>query len=259
MKHNFEERRQNRQAYAEKQAEKNKEASDQLYHQAKEMASIIPLGQPILVGHHSEKRDRNYRNKIHNTFGKAFEAMDKAKYYADKAATIASNDAIFSDDPNALEKLKGKLAELQQGQAFMKEANKCIRKQDKAAFLQLHHATEALWEELNKSDSVHRKGYASFSLQNNNANIARIKKRISLLEAQSQLSTQEETINGVRLVVNVEANRVQLVFPGIPPEQQRKQLKQNGFRWSPSESAWQRHLTPAAFYIAKHLLQSFIK
>ena len=28
---------------------------------ASQMASIIPFGQPILVGHYSEKRDRNYR------------------------------------------------------------------------------------------------------------------------------------------------------------------------------------------------------
>ena len=25
--------------------------------------SVIPFGQPILIGHHSEKRDRNYRRR----------------------------------------------------------------------------------------------------------------------------------------------------------------------------------------------------
>lgn len=49
------------------------------------MASIIPFGQPILVGHHSEQRDRNYRDRIHNTFGKAFAEQDKAAYYHSKA------------------------------------------------------------------------------------------------------------------------------------------------------------------------------
>ena len=48
------------------------------------MASAIPFGQPILVGHHSEGRDRRYRDRIHNTFGKAFATMDKADYYEER-------------------------------------------------------------------------------------------------------------------------------------------------------------------------------
>ena len=35
------------------------------------MADGIPFGQPILVGHHSEQRDRNYRERIRNHFDKA--------------------------------------------------------------------------------------------------------------------------------------------------------------------------------------------
>ncbi|MBZ4187664.1 DUF3560 domain-containing protein [Niabella beijingensis] len=105
MKNDFEQRKQNRIEYAKQQAEKNRQKGDNLYNHATEMQSVIPFGQPILIGHHSEKRDRNYRNKIHNTFGKAFEAMDKAKYYEQKAETIADNNAISSDDPQALDKL----------------------------------------------------------------------------------------------------------------------------------------------------------
>lgn len=152
MKHNFEKRRQNRIDHAKAQAAKNEQKGDDLYNQAKQMASAIPFGQPILVGHHSEKRDRNYRSKIHNTFGKAFEAMDKAKHYEQKAETIADNDAIFSDDPQALQKLKQKLAGLQSSHEFMKAANKCIRKKDREGFLKLPYATPALWEEVNTPD-----------------------------------------------------------------------------------------------------------
>ncbi len=93
MKHNFEERRQNRIDYAKKQAAKNEKLSDQLYNEASKMASAIPFGQPILVGHHSEKRDRNYRDKIHNKFGKAFEEMDKAEFYR-KQAERAKKEAL---------------------------------------------------------------------------------------------------------------------------------------------------------------------
>lgn len=66
-------------------AAKSDERSEQLYGQAKSMAGQIPLGQPILVGHHSEKADRNFRDRIHNKFGKAFEEMDKADFYRKQA------------------------------------------------------------------------------------------------------------------------------------------------------------------------------
>lgn len=72
------ERRMRRIANAEKQAAKNEAESDRLYIQAKEMISVIPFGQPVLVGHHSEGRDRRYRGKIHDTFGKSFALQEKA-------------------------------------------------------------------------------------------------------------------------------------------------------------------------------------
>lgn len=72
---------------SEFKAEKTVAESERLYEKAKEMSSVIPMGQPILVGHHSEKRDRNYREKIHNTYGKSFELQDKAAYYKEKAET----------------------------------------------------------------------------------------------------------------------------------------------------------------------------
>ena len=255
MKHNFEERKQNRKDYAESQAAKNDKKADDLYNSAKKMADCIPFGQPILVGHHSEKRDRNFRNKIHNTFGKSFEAQDKAKYYEQKAETIENSHAIFSDDPQAIEKLEKKLVSLQGSQEFMKAANKCIKKQDKEGFLKLPFATEIIWGELNTPSFRGRVGFASYSLQNNNAEISRVKKRIELLKRQATHETSEVIIKGVRLVQNTEANRVQLFFNGKPNEDVRKQLKANGFRWCHSENAWQRHLNSWAVRIARDLLE----
>lgn len=92
-------RAENRAERAEAQAEKAELKSESLYSHAKTMASFIPFGQPILVGHHSEKKDRNYRNKIHNTFGKAFAEGDKAEYFKQKAerARATADGAKFSN------------------------------------------------------------------------------------------------------------------------------------------------------------------
>lgn len=71
-------------------ATKAEAKSDQLFNEAQKMADIIPLGQPILVGHYSEGRDRRYRDRIHNKFGKGVEESKKAEYYSQRAA--ASSD-----------------------------------------------------------------------------------------------------------------------------------------------------------------------
>ena len=255
MKNNFHERRQNRIAYAEEKAAKKQQLSDQLYKHAKEMASFIPFGQPILVGHHSEGADRRFRKRIHDTFGKSFKTQEQADYYSDKAEAIAKNRAIFSDDPDAIEKLRKKLACIEAAQAYMKAANKYIKKGDKAGFLALPHSTEERWQELTAPSRMNRIGFPTYAFQNNNAEIRRTKKRIEYLEALSARKTAEQVINGVRLLENVEANRVQLFFDSIPSEEVRKKLKTNGFRWCRSEGAWQRHLSPSAVYWAQEVLK----
>lgn len=83
----------------ENRAEKAETLGNRLHETAHQMASAIPFGQPILVGHHSEHRDRNYRDRIHNTFGKAFNELDKAKHYEGRAATArqTAEGAQFSN------------------------------------------------------------------------------------------------------------------------------------------------------------------
>lgn len=71
MKHDFHHRKQNRIAQAENQSLQNRDEFDQLYLGTKEMASIIPMELSILVGHHSEKRDRIYSSQIDNTMGRS--------------------------------------------------------------------------------------------------------------------------------------------------------------------------------------------
>jgi hypothetical protein len=254
MKHNFEERKNNRIQNATKQAGKNEKKSQELAEQAKEMASVIPPGQPILVGHHSENRDRNYRKKIGNKWSQVVEAEKKAEFYADKAESIAKNDAIYSDDPDALPKLRQKLADCEANHAFMRASDKFLRNSDKEGFLKVSGASVKLSDQLSAINSYTHTGFPGFAFKNSRAEIDRLKKRIAYLEAQSANKTKETVINGVRLVENVEANRVQLFFENIPSEDIRKKLKGNGFRWCPTEGAWQRHLSPVASAIAKSIL-----
>lgn len=259
MKNNFEERKARRIENAKQMAQKNQTLADQLHTKAKQMSDVIPFGQPILVGHHSEKSDRRYRDKIHNTFGRSIEAAEKADYYEEKAKTIENNTAISSDDPEAMTKLKEKLNNLEKLQAFMKAANICIRIKDKEAFLKLEYGSDTNWQKLNTPDYLNRLGFPQYALTNNAANIRRIKERIRQLEKLESQTTTEIILGKYRIVANAEANRVQIFFPEKPEQSMRNQLKQNGFRWTPSEGAWQRHLSSYAFHLAKEIINASLK
>jgi predicted peroxiredoxin len=255
MKHDFHQRKQNRIDHAENQALKNEAESDQLYLRTKEMVSVIPMGQPILVGHHSEKRDRNFRAKIDSTMGRSVAAGKKAEYYAEKAQTIKDNDAIFSDDPEALLKLEQKLATLKGTQDFVKAANRMVRKNDREGFLKLKFAKPEMWVEL-ITPQWWGVGFAPYVLTNNNANIKRIEKRIAGLKALADTVAVHVEINGVRIFENREANRLQLFFNGKPAAEVIMQLKLHGFRWCRSELAWQRHISNNAIYWGKQIAQN---
>lgn len=49
-----------------------------------------------------------------------------------------------------------------------------------------------------------------------------------------------------KVVENAEIDRLQLIFDGKPDEETRTILKQNAFKWAPSQTAWQRQLTDNA-------------
>jgi hypothetical protein len=53
--------------------------------------------------------------------------------------------------------------------------------------------------------------------------------------------------------INKQDNRLQIFFDEKPDESTRKELKGNGFKWSPNAGAWQRQLTTNAFRSADRM------
>ena len=98
--------------YAEK-ASSTKAESDRLYSTAKQKMDMIPFGQPILVGHHSEKRHRSDLKKISRGMEKSFETSDKAQEYAARSVR-ATVKAEGRENPvtilNRIENLEKELA-----------------------------------------------------------------------------------------------------------------------------------------------------
>lgn len=164
---------------------------------------------------------------------------------------------ISSDDPNALENLRAKVASLEKHQQTMKAANAAIRLKDTAKgdvkLAEMGFTPEEI-KQLREPDFCGRVGYPDFELSNNNANIRRLKQRIAELEKRKTEPAPEGwEFDGGSVVVNTEENRLQLIFDDKPDADLRSELKHWGFRWAPSQGAWQRQLTNNAFYAARQI------
>jgi len=81
------ERAERMEAHAENAEKRAAQAFDRA--DLREEKSGIPLGQPILVGHHSEGRHRRAIERADNAMRKGIEESDKAKYFAGRAASAA--------------------------------------------------------------------------------------------------------------------------------------------------------------------------
>jgi hypothetical protein len=221
--------------------------------------SLIPFGQPILVGHHSEKGDRSYRRKACNSIDKGFELQKAGGELAARAASIGAA-GVSSDDPDGVEKLTEQLNERKAKQEKMALVNKLVRKQDREGLIAAGFAAKLvdLWLEKPSWGGKYR-AYEPYELSNNNANIRRIEQRIKELSANATRETKVTEAGDVKLVENAEINRVQLIFPGKPNAEIRTLLKSRGFRWSPMEGAWQRHLNGSGVYAAKDILHFLTK
>jgi hypothetical protein len=248
----LEQKQEKRKAPYEQLSEKASKRSDERYKAAKDESSVLPFGQPILVGHHSEKRHRALLNRIDNNMRKSFEEGEKSVYYQNKAESVGTA-GISSDDPEAIAKLRKKLAGLEANHKDMLAGNRILRnkklsKEEKKAKIRekFSHMTER------EIDILLDWG---FGTSNSSANIRRVKQRIAQLEkgekrlVEAGGNNPEHTIGKTTVLENQTLNRVQILFPEKPDGETIQKLKQGGFRWSRKYKAWQGSLK--AYYIRK--------
>ena len=160
---------------------------------------------------------------------------------------------ISSDDPKAIEKLKEKLLSLEKNQEHMKQVNAYYKKHNTLEGCPLLSKVEImkLNSNLNGSRRSNKKPYEGFWLSNNNTNMRQIKQRIKELEEKDSL--EGWTFEAGEIIANKELNRLQILFDEKPDEAIRTKLKQNGFKWAPSQNAWQRLLNKNAVYAARRI------
>lgn len=250
----YAERREARIERLQDRAKRHDEAAQAAESRARIEVDGIPLGQPNINGCLTGAYNRHDA-----AMRKSISESDKADYARSKVNAAMNNHAISSDDPEALNRLREKLAKLERLQEQMKAANAAIRLKDAAKgdarLAELGYSTIDI-AKLRTPDFVGRVGYPSYVLTNNGAAIRSVKERIAQLEARAAAPAPEGfNFDGGEVICNVEENRLQIRFDAIPEESVRSSLKGNGFRWSRYNGVWQRQLTPNAISTARYLFK----
>lgn len=176
--------------------------------------------------------------KYLNRERKLWQEYDELKNIERKISAIVHGDKIIkSDDADAVQKLQDKLTKALEEHQGYKDHNVKARKE----------GTETL---------------PSWVLSNSNGRIKAIKDRIARLErlaAKAEATPIEERtteVNGIQIIDNIEANRLQIIFPGKPDADTRAKLKKAGFRWSPTNGAWQSYRNYHAEARAREIIES---
>jgi len=240
-----------RQRLTERAARKDAE-SQAAYTQSDRITGAIPLGQPILIGHHSEARHRRALARSDRAMRKSIDAAKEAKELRGQAAAVGSA-GISSDDPDALAKLQAQLDQAAAAHARMVATNKLIRKHDRAGLLAIGF-TEAQITFLLEPDDLGRIGYAAYQIANSSANIRRIKARITALPQRAEAEAAFPPITGDGWRISAEDNRVCIAFDLRTDKAMYAKLRSHGFTWSPTRNAFVRKFSNGAIYWARYIV-----
>lgn len=114
---------------AEERAERFEDYSDKREsdaHRARSaveaISSGIPFGQPILIGHHSERHARKDAERIENGMRKAVKMWETSKYWEDRAAGALRHAAYKELPAVRARRIKGLESDLRKQEGYIKHA-----------------------------------------------------------------------------------------------------------------------------------------
>lgn len=192
----------------------------------------IPPGQPILVGHHSERGHRAALKRCHNAMRKGIDLNTQADEMERRSQTVSR--AISSDDPDAIDKLKAKVEKMERQQARMKAVNAAYRKFKKNPETDLSdfdETTQGVIRRFVPQYSFVKGPYEGWQLSNASAEIRRAKQRIEDLEKRSEMVAAEPVEGeGYAVTEDVEDNRILFEFDTKPSREVCKAMRSHGFK-----------------------------
>lgn len=158
--------------------------ADAAHANARAIGDMIPFGQPILVGHHSEGRHRRDLARMTGGMDKATEHASKARDMRSRAGGIeaAAEHAIYSDDPDAAERLAARIAELEARRDSNKSYNRsCKQGAPDVALLISERDRDSVTNPAIRDFCTRPDGSLRVGLSNLTADIARNRKRLEAM------------------------------------------------------------------------------
>lgn len=101
---------------------------------------------------------------------------------------------------------------------------------------------------------TYRKGFASYQLSLNLAKIKDLKAKIARHEAMAEKEDKILEFEGFEVELDYGEERLRIRHHEKPDAGTIRELKGNGFKWSPKNKAWQRQLTSNGVYAARRVL-----
>lgn len=231
--------------------------AERAFNGARAAVDGIPPGQPILVGHHSERRHRAALERHDARMRAGIESEDMAKHHAAKAAGLADalERSIFSDDPDAVERLREKVAAIEAQLAMMKRANAAHRKGKGAPGWALSvfegdpdaakkaEGLEATFRRLVESCPYETRPFPAYALSNANAERRRAEKRIIEVQRRARVQAAANEAGGCLVEVHPAGHSIVIRFAEAPAFAVREKLKAAGFSYG--GGAWSRYAYPS--------------
>ena len=252
----YDEKRQARIDRLSRQAQRARGEAELADKKAHAIMDSIPLGQPILLGHHSERHARSDAAKIDRNLYKAWDLSKEADELDRRARAAENNTAIFSDNPAAGELLEEKLARLKKRREVMKAANRLVKKGDRAGLAELGYSERLIDQLFTPPYPNGSIGYPAFTIANLGATIRGVEKRLEEIEKHAGDVTSEVMVGGVRIRDDVDENRIQVFYPNRPSDATITAFKRAGFHFSHTFGCWQRLRKDGVFQYAQRLVKS---
>jgi len=168
---------------------------------------------------------------------------------------------VMAGDDDAVERLEEKIRNAEADQERMKRVNRAHKAYLKDASGPWNDGLSDVEQRIVRSYepeySWEPHPFPPYALQNNNANIRRMQKRLDAIRQAK--GTRATAVQGaLARVEDVPAdNRVRVYFPDKPSADVRARLKKAGFRWAPSLEGkpWQAYRNPLTIQAAHDVAQ----
>lgn len=183
---------------------------------------------------------------------------DEIKGILSKIKSVGTGP-IDPTDPHARELLEDRLQTLQSTLNTGKAMNAHYRKHKTMKGFRDYSDEKAakMDEAISRAPAFAQTPFPDFELASIRGKIKRAKENLAKLDSLEQHKDDAENtleFDGGKIFLNMEANRLQIMFDEIPDEATRTALKSHSFKWSRKNEAWQRQLTRNAIYDAKRIL-----